>query len=72
MASDAARSVHPADVRVEALIDEELPPGHGAICIQPFFAHHLQLGPEIERRVRIDQQQRVALGCVRRRDGHAV
>ncbi len=45
---DTARRVHPADVRVEALIDKELAPGHGAIGIQAFVARHLQLRPEIK------------------------
>ena len=56
---DAAGGVHPTGAVVEALVDEELAPGDGAVGIEAFVAHHLQFGAEEERRVRIDQQQRV-------------
>ncbi len=55
----AARSVHPAGAVIKSLINEELAPGHGAVSIQPFVAHHLQFRPEEEGGVRIDQQQGV-------------
>src|SRR5206468_10313778 len=51
---DSARGMHPPRSVVESLVDEELPPGYCAIRIQPLFAHHLQLGPEEERRVRVN------------------
>ncbi len=69
---DAARRVHPADVGVEALIDEELAPGRGAIGVQPLVARHLLFGAEEEAGVRIDQQQCMAILGARRGDGDAV
>ncbi len=45
---DAAGGMHPASVLVEALIDEELPPGGRAIGVQPLVGTHLQLGAEEE------------------------
>ena len=71
----AAGGVHPADAVIETLIHEELAPGDGAVGVQPFVAGDVHLGPEIEGRVRIDQQQRVAaravLGCDREPVGAA-
>ena len=64
--------MHPAGTLVEPLVDEELPPGYGAISVQTLVAHHLQLGTEKEGRVGIDQQQGVARSRIRRRDRHAV
>ena len=58
---DAARRVHPARVRVEALVDEELPPGGRAVGVEPFAARHVLLGAEEEAGVRVDQQQRMAV-----------
>ena len=55
--------IQPARV-VEALVDEELAPGHRAVGVEPLVARHLQLGAEEERRVRVDQQQRVAVDAV--------
>ena len=52
----AAGGVHPAGAGIEALVNEKLAPGDGAVSVQPFLAHHLQLGAEEERGVRIDQQ----------------
>ena len=69
---DAARRVHPADMAVEALIDEELAPGDRAIGVQSLVAAHLQFGPEEEAGVRVDHQQRMAAFRPRRRDGEAV
>src|SRR6476661_1657014 len=43
---DSARRVHPADVRVEPLVYEELAPGRRAIGIEALVARHLQLGSE--------------------------
>ena len=57
----AGRGVHPSRVGVEALIDKELTPGRGAIGVQSLIARHLQLGAEVEGRVRIDQQQGMAI-----------
>ncbi len=64
--------MHPAGAFVEALVDEELAPRDCAIGIQAFFAGHLQFGAEEERGVGIDQQQRVMVARVRRRDSDAV
>ena len=64
--------MHPAGALVEALVDEELAPGHGAVGVEPFVADHLQFGAEEERGVGIDQQQGVVVGGVRGRDGDAV
>ena len=68
----AARGVHPAGRRIEALIDEELTPGDGAIRVEPLPAHHLQLGAEIEGGVRVDPQHRVVIQGDRRGDRDAV
>src|SRR4051812_32021668 len=57
----AAGCVHPSRAVIEALVDEELSPGHCAVCIESFVADHLQLRPEEEGRVRIDEQQRVVV-----------
>jgi hypothetical protein len=45
---DAARRVHPADVLVESLVDEDLSPRDGAVRVEPFIARHLDLGAEEE------------------------
>src|ERR1039458_9603909 len=39
---DAAGGVHPAGALVETLVDEELPPRHGAVGIEPLLTGHLQ------------------------------
>ena len=52
--------VHPASVFVEALINEELSPGYGAVGVQAFLRDHVHLAAEIERGVRIDEQQGIA------------
>ncbi len=49
--------MHPAGVRVEPLIDEELSPGAGAIGIQPVVARHLRFRAEIETGVRVDEEE---------------
>ncbi len=67
-----ARRVHPADALVEALVDEELAPGGGAVRVESLVARHLELGSEVERRVRVDQEQRMAGRRVRRGDRHPV
>src|SRR4030095_2760547 len=69
---DAARGVHPADPIVEALIHEELSPRDGAVCVEPFVARDLDLGPKEERRVRVDQEKRMLVHADRRPDGDAV
>ena len=68
----AARGVHPSGALVEALVDEELSPRHRAVGVQPFVARDLHFGAEKERSVRVDQQQRVVVQRVRRRDRDAV
>ena len=67
-----AGGVHPAQPVVEALVEEELAPGRGPVGVEPRVAGHLQLRAEIEGGVRIDQQERVVIPGVRRRDGDAV
>src|SRR5437879_3857169 len=59
-------------MRVEALIDEELPPRGGAVRIQSFIARHLQLRAEKEAGMRVDEQQRTPVPRVRRCDGKPV
>ena len=67
-----AGGVHPAVLVVEALIDEKLPPRDRAVGFQPFFAGHVDFGPEVVVGVRIDQQQRMTVGGVLRRNREAV
>ena len=43
----AVRGVHPAVVRIESLIDEELAPRDGAVHVQSLLADHLQFGTKI-------------------------
>ncbi len=69
---DAARGVHPAGPLVEALVDEELPPRDRAVGVEPLVADHVQLGPEEERRVGVDEEEGVARGAVGGGDGDAV
>ena len=64
--------MHPAVLVVEALIDEELPPGDGAVGLEPLLAGHVNFWTEVVIRVRIDHQQRVAVRRVLGRDGEAV
>ena len=68
----AARGVHPAGLLVEALVDEELAPGERAVGVQPLLAGDLRFLAEEERRVRVDEEQRLAVDGVGRRDGEAV
>ncbi len=68
----ACGGVHPAGAVVEPLVDEELAPGRGAVGVQPGVTGHLGFRAEIERGVRVDQQQGVAAGGVRGRDGDPV
>ena len=37
----STRSVHPTSVLVETLVDEELSPGHCAVCVQALFTDHV-------------------------------
>src|SRR5205085_11439009 len=69
---DSAGRVHPAGMLVEALVDEELAPGGGAVSVQPLVAGYLLLGAEEEAGVRVDQEQGVAVRGVGRRDREAV
>ena len=66
------RGMHPADVMVEALVDEELSPGCRAIDVEASVAGHLQLGAKEERGMRIDPEQRMAVGGELGRNGDAV
>ena len=67
-----AGGVHPSRAVVEALVDEDLSPRHGTIGVQSLLAGHLQFTAEIERRVRVYQEQRVVICCVGRSDGSTV
>ncbi len=49
--------MHPPRAVIESLVHKELPPRHRPIRIQPRVARHLQLRPEEEGSMRIDQQQ---------------
>ena len=69
---DAARRVHPPDALVEALIDEELSPRYGPIRVEPFIARDLHFRTEEERRVRVDEEQRLLACGVGRPDRDAV
>ena len=57
---------------IESLVNEELAPGYRPIGIEAIVARHLQFGPKEERRVRIDEQQGMAVFRDRRRDRDAV
>jgi hypothetical protein len=63
---------NPPGALVEPLVDEELAPRRRAVSIQALIAGHLQLRPEVERGVRIDQQQRAMASRVGGRDGSPV
>src|SRR6185369_17327365 len=69
---DAARGMHPARMAVEALIDEELPPGRSSIGIETFIARNLLLRAEVPARVRIDEKERTAACGDRRCNRDAV
>src|SRR5277367_5639401 len=56
----AVRGMHPAVVRIEPLIDEELSPRYRAIGVQSLLAGHLQFRTEIVRGVRIYPEKRVS------------
>ena len=68
----AVGSVHPAEAVVEPLVDEELAPSDGTVGVETFFADGVDLGTEIKRRVRIDEEQGVAGGGFGGGDGEAV
>src|SRR6185312_1799409 len=76
-----ARGMHPAGGGIESLVDEELSPGHRAVCIESLLARHLQLGAKVEGSMRVDPEDRVmierdggregdAFGALRLRRGH--
>ena len=69
---DAAGGMHPAGLGVEALVDEELAPGRGAVGVETLVAGDLHLRTEEEAGVRVDQQQGLAVQRQLRRDGDAV
>src|SRR5882757_10539792 len=64
----AVRCVHPSVMGVEALVNKKLSPRHGAVCVQPLIAHHLQFGAKIKRRVRVDPQKRMPRRAATRSD----
>ena len=67
-----AGGVHPPGALVEALVDEELSPGDRAVGIEALFAGHVDFGPEVERGMRVNEQQRPARLAQFGRDGKAV
>ena len=69
---DLAGGVHPARRAVEALVDEELAPGHRAVRVPARVAGHLELGAEVEGGVRVDVEERVPVQRVLRGDGDPV
>ena len=69
---DPARRMHPPDRLVESLVYEELPPGDRPVGIESLLAHQVHLGPEEERGMRIDPEQRIAARRLRGRDREAV
>src|SRR5690606_39718913 len=49
--------MHPARPLVEALVDKELSPSHRPIGVQALFTDHMDLAPEKEGSMGIDQKQ---------------
>jgi hypothetical protein len=54
------RCMHPAGILIEALVHEELAPGHRAIGVKSLLADDMKLAAKEKRRVRIDEQHRIA------------
>ena len=69
---DPRSRVHPADMAVEALISEELPPGRRPISGEALIAGDFGFRSEVKAGVRVDQQQSMAISTVRRCDRKAV
>ncbi len=67
-----AGGVHPASRFVEALVNEELAPGGGAIGVQPLIAFHVGFVAKVEGGVGVDEQEGVAAFALQRRNGKAV
>src|SRR5215469_4697590 len=64
--------MHPTDAIVESLVNEELTPGDGSVCIQPFGARHLKFGTKEEGSMWIDQQEGMVRVGVGRCNGNPV
>src|SRR4030095_14103042 len=64
--------MHPANLVVETLIDEELTPRGRAVGVEALVADHLQFRTEEKRGVRVDEKQGLAIERVRRRDRRTV
>ena len=52
--------MHPTSLFIETLVNEKLPPGHGAVSVQPLLADHMNFAPKIKRGMWVDQKERVA------------
>ena len=52
--------MHPTSLFIETLVNEKLPPGHGAVSVQPLLADHMNFAPKIKRGMRVDQKKRIA------------
>src|SRR5688572_17468597 len=64
--------MHPPETFVESLIDEELPPRHRAVSVEPLVARHLQFRTEVEGCMRVDQQKSLLVRRVGRRYSNSV
>jgi hypothetical protein len=56
--------MHPTGMLVETLVDEELPPRHRTIGVEPLIARHLQFGAKIKRCVGIYVEKRMTVAAV--------
>ena len=54
------RCMHPTGLFIETLVNEKLPPGHGAVSVQTLLADHMNFAPKIKRGMWVDQKKRVA------------
>ena len=52
--------MHPTGLFIETLVNEKLPPGHGAVSVQTLLADHMNFAPKIKRGMWVDQKKRVA------------
>src|SRR5882724_4559041 len=64
--------MHPAAMRVEALVDEKLAPGDRAISVQSLFTDDLRLHAEIEGHMRIDIEHGASGGAARGGDRKSI
>ena len=47
--------MHPTGLFIETLVNEKLPPGHGAVA-SDLLADHMNFAPKIKRGMRVDQK----------------